>query len=274
MKISRRNAGVGNLRHESGPICRSAFGRLECSRFDRTGVLRLGGCGLEFADARTEPLLQSAYRHRTPVPAEGTLPHDGDSPTCIEELALRTVVPLDVALELGLPEVRLGGWRGCIAASRMAVPETAVNKANGAVATQDKIGLSGEIPDVEPESESAPMKRPSKGAFRFGVLSRYARHHSRPRGLVDDVSHGLRCSAIQTLRSGNLTRGSRQDQVSAQDTGDLRSSGTGFTSLFGIRQLQSERDIWHALEFVHLGVSLSLAGLIHGSANGGEARRS
>ena len=216
MDISRRNAGVGKLERESGPTCRPSLGRLGCFRFDDRGVLRLGGRSLEFADVRTEPLLQSAYRHRKPVATEGALPHDSDSPTCFEELALRTVVPLDIALELGLPEVGPGGRRGCVTAPRMAVPETAMNKANGTVATQDNIGLSGEIPDMEPESESAPVKRPSKGEFRFGVLPRYARHHSRPRGLVDDVSHRLLCSPVRSSRNPDFTRGQPQDQASTR----------------------------------------------------------
>ena len=273
MEISRRNAGVGNLQHESGPICRSALGRLGCSRFDRTGVLRLGGCGLEFAGARTKPLLQSADRHRKPVPAEGALPHDGDSPTRIEELAFRTVVPFDVALELDLPEVGPGGGRGCITAPRMVVPETAVNKANGTVATQDKIGLSGEIPDVKPESESASMKRPSKGAFRSGVLGQYARHHSRPRGVVDDVSHRLCCSAVQSLRCPDFTRGVRQDQVSTCGMGDGDSSGAGLGFLCGIQRLRGGRDLGHTHELPDLGVWPRLAGLVRGSTNDGVARR-
>ena len=273
MEISRRNAGVGNLRHERGSICRFALGRSGRSRFDRAGVLRLGGSGLEFADSRTKPLLQSAYRHRTPVPAESALPHDGDSPTGIQELALRTAITLDVALELGLPEFRLGGWRGCITASRMAVPETAMNKANSPVATQDKVGLSGEIPDVKPESESASMKRPSKGAFRFGVLGRYTRHHSRPRGLVDDVNHRLRCSPVRSPRSPDFTRGVLQDQVSTRGMGDGDSSGAGLGLLCGIQRLRGGHDLGHTHELRDLGVFWPwFAGLVRGSTNDGATR--
>ena len=261
MEVSRRNAGV----HRFAP------GGLEFSRFDRRGVPLLGG-GLEFANARAKPLLQGADRHRKSVPTEGALPNDGNSPTCFEELALRTVVPLDITLEFGLPKVGPSGRRGCVTAPRMAMPETAVNKADRTMATQDKIGFSGEIPYMESESESASVKRPSEGEFRFGVLARYARHHSRPCGLVDNVSHRMLRSPVRSLRNPDFTRGQPQDQASTGSMGNGDGSGAGLGFLRGIQPLRDGRNRRRTHELSDLGVRPRLARLVRRSTNEGATR--
>lgn len=248
-------------------LCLAGFLRSEFSRFVRTITPRLEGCGLEFADACKEPLLQSTDRHLNPFPSEGALPHDSNSPTCLEELALRTVIPFDITLELGLPEVGPGGWCRRVTAPRMAVPETPVNKANGTVPTQDKIGFAREITNVESESESASVKCSSKGEFRFGVLARYACHHSRSRGLVDDVSHQLRGWLARSLRKPDFTRGQPQDQVVPRSMGNGDSAGAGLRFLCGIQRLQSERDLGHTHELPDIGVWPRFAGLVGGSTN-------
>ena len=52
----------------------------------------------------------------------------------------------------------------------MAVPEAAVNEANGTVATENEIRRSGETADVESESKLLRVKCPSKNEFGLGVL--------------------------------------------------------------------------------------------------------
>lgn len=125
----------------------------------------------------------------------------------------------------------------------MAMPETAVDEADSTVAAEDKIGRSRETPDVEPEPESACMKRSSKSNFRFGVFGGYARHHSRPRGLVDNIGHRSWCSATRASGSRDFTRATRPNQVSAGD-------------------------------FVNFEIFPSLAGLVHRSTNEPSGRRS
>ncbi len=92
-------------------------------------------------------------------------------------------------------------------ASFMAVPEAAVNEANGAVATENDIRRSGETPDVESESKPLRVKCSSKNEFGLGVLGRYARHHPRPSSLVDvdDVGHRV-AVCVSELPKATISR--------------------------------------------------------------------
>lgn len=167
---------------------------------------------LEFAIVRPKPVFQCMDGPRKAVLAERALPHNGDSPTCFEKSPLRAGVPLDIALELGAPEFGSGGGRGRVPATGMAVPETAVDEARHPMAPKDKIRGSGEIPNMESESVSVRVQRPAQRMFRLGVPVRDARHHPRPRGLVDNVDHRLCRSVVQMLINPDSTQYPRANQ--------------------------------------------------------------
>ena len=57
------------------------------------------------------------------------------------------------------------------------MPETAVNEANCTIATQDKVGGSGQTANVESEAEPLCVKCASEDKFGLGVLGRYTCHH-------------------------------------------------------------------------------------------------
>ena len=144
------------------------------------------GIGLVLRGATLKP---QGDRHVKRIAAECALRHRSNSPASLEELTLGAAIALHIVIELGLPECRPCRWGGRIRAPFMAVPEAAVNEANGTVATENEIRRSGETPDVESESKPLRVKCPSKNEFGLGVLGRYARHHPRSSGLVDDVGH-------------------------------------------------------------------------------------
>ena len=140
----------------SASVCRMA-GALECpARCVHSGLVLVG--------ASLKPALQVEQCDRDLVPAERALPHDGHSPPGFEEVAFRAPVPLDVVIELRLPELGSCRWRGRVRASCMPVPETAVKEANGPVAMRDKIGGSGQIAKrgvcIETPVREAPVERP------------------------------------------------------------------------------------------------------------------
>ena len=155
----------------------------------RARATPLVGNRLVFARSASKPMLQSPQRHRARIPAEPALPHNGDSPPSCEQVPLRTVVPLHVAIEFRLPELGPCRRGGRVGTSGMAVPETAMNEANRTVATEDKIRCSRETPDMEPESKPPCVEPPSKDKLGPRVLGGYARHHSRSRSPVHNVGH-------------------------------------------------------------------------------------
>ena len=150
------------------------------------------GIGFVLKGATFEPLPQGSDCYGTCIAAEGAFPHSGDSPASVKKLTLGAAVAGHIVIELRLPELR--PCRGCrrVRASFMAVPEAAVNEANGAVASKDKIRGSGQMSSVESEAKPLCVKRASKDKFGLGVLGRYGCHHSRSSGLVDDVGHRVR----------------------------------------------------------------------------------
>lgn len=174
-----------------------------------------GSC-LVLPSAASKPVLQSLQSDRARIGSESALPHNGDSPPGFEEVAFRTAVPLHVAIELGLPELRSCRWGGRVGASRMAMPKAAVNEANRAVATEDKIRCSRETPYMESESKPPRVERPSNDEFGLRVLRRYARHHARSRGPVHDVGHQLGGPFVQPVRTHDFTRGCHREQEEAR----------------------------------------------------------
>ena len=177
------------------------------------------GSGLVLKGAALKPLRQGSHRYETRVAAECAFPNSSDAPTGFKELTLGTAVALHIVVELRLPEFRPCRWGRRIRAPFMAVPEAAVNEANRAVPTQDKVRGPGHTANVESEAEPLCVKCASKDKFGLGVLGRYARHHPRSSGLVYDVGHRVGGPRVQVARTHDFTRGCEREQVAAADGG-------------------------------------------------------
>ena len=92
------------------------------------------------------------------LPTQGAFPHRGDPPSFFLEGDPNGSVSLQVALELLSPEIRTSRWRGGVSASRMTMPEAAMDEDGGLPARQDEIGAAPQRSGVEPEPESCRMQ--------------------------------------------------------------------------------------------------------------------
>jgi len=71
----------------------------------------------------------------------------------------------------------------------MTVPIAAMNKNYSPVFWQDDVRPSRKVLDMQAESESGPMKKPSDDHFGLRILPSYGRHHAAASGLVYDIRH-------------------------------------------------------------------------------------
>lgn len=88
------------------------------------------------------------------------------------------MIPLHICFELSSPEVRPGLGKGCNLASRMPVPEAAVDEDGGTILGQHDIWLTWKTADVDAEPVPKPMEQAANGNLRLGILGAKARHQA------------------------------------------------------------------------------------------------
>ena len=156
---------------------------------------------LELPLVPSQPVLHHRSCFPLPSLAQGALPDDGHSPSGIEEVASVPSVSLHIFRELGLPEVRARRRGRRVSATRMPVPEAAVNEAHGFEASEHEVRSSGEAPIVHSVSETAGVKCPSESELRLRAPAPDPRHHARPGGWIHYVRHRrLHWSAEEFMR--------------------------------------------------------------------------
>ena len=71
----------------------------------------------------------------------------------------------------------------------MAVPKTAVDEQGDLSAGENQVGRAGEFLDVEPESETEPVRRAPDKQLGLSPLSTDATHHLGATGRGNDINH-------------------------------------------------------------------------------------
>lgn len=79
------------------------------------------------------------------------------------------MIPPDIRFEFLPPEHGVALRRVCISASRMAMPETAVNEDGKSVAGENDVGTTRQIATMEPKPVTHLMQDGSNDQFRRGV---------------------------------------------------------------------------------------------------------
>ena len=101
-------------------------------------------------------------------------------------------IPGDILSELPRPESDTG--LGCIGilTAVVSVPEATVDEYRQPASREDKIGATGEIFPVQPETETELVRNAANDEFRLGVPTFDPGHHLASPPVVDDVRHGER----------------------------------------------------------------------------------
>jgi hypothetical protein len=97
----------------------------------------------------------------------------------------------------------------------MLMPKATVHKNNFAPPRKDKIGLSGQVLTMKPESVAESMKKPAQGQLRARILATYASHIRAATLCTDLVHRGL------ILKRASVRNMSRHDHHLAFRSPDL-----------------------------------------------------
>lgn len=87
---------------------------------------------------------------------DGAFPDNLDAPACTAQFFLGNAVTYNIAVELGVPELTIGG-RPSRTATAMSVPETAMYEDGCSIAREDNIGLARHLPIVKPIPKASGM---------------------------------------------------------------------------------------------------------------------
>lgn len=106
-------------------------------------------------------------------------PNHKDIPARRFQGGLGSLVPSHIAVEFRVPE--LGPGLGCpgMLATRVSVPEAAMDEDGDAIASENDVGSAWQIARLKAKAMTSAVKRPSHQHFRFGVLVTNAAHHLR-----------------------------------------------------------------------------------------------
>ena len=104
-------------------------------------------------------------------------PDDQGPPAEVSQCFFVTPVAGDVPGEFLRPERDAGFGRVGVAASRVPVPEAAMDEDGEPVAREDQIGAARKILPVQPEAQAHPVRDAANGALRCGIPPFDACHH-------------------------------------------------------------------------------------------------
>lgn len=160
-------------------------------------------CGSSFDACGDVPLFEpsaNAVRNFCRAqPAESAFPHNCHSPTMFAQRNLIALVTGDIFLKFPKPKFWSRRWRGCVFATHMAVPKTALNQDGGAPLRKHDVRRAGQSPIVQAEAEATGMECAPKGNLRAGMLTPDARHHPRAGRGINDIDHRISPgTALQT----------------------------------------------------------------------------
>lgn len=116
-----------------------------------------------------------------------TLPDGCDTPSRGDEFSMMAAVTKLVATELFQPELPPCAWKYEQWAV-MAVPETSVDKDQGAAGRKNEVGTARKFSDIESVAKSHSMERPPQCKFRLRIASAHRGHV--PRSLLGRMDVG------------------------------------------------------------------------------------
>ena len=103
------------------------------------------------------------------------LPQDENGPSsALEEIDVFNI-PLDVSVELVVPECAVGSG-SCTARTIVLMPEAAVYEYDLFPSREDEVRCSRKVAPVQPISKPEPMDGSSDLHFRLGIALAHARH--------------------------------------------------------------------------------------------------
>ncbi|GGO91537.1 hypothetical protein GCM10011329_06420 [Stakelama pacifica] len=108
------------------------------------------------------------------------------TPASIDERLLLIYISLNIAVEFLAPKFDARLRHGCLAATGMAVPETAVNEDRRLMLRQYDIRSARQSTTLESETKSKPMQKLANDQFRPGVRSS-DRTHDATSGRIDRI---------------------------------------------------------------------------------------
>lgn len=94
-----------------------------------------------------------------------------------------------VAIQFAVPEIRVRSRSTLSLATIVAVPKASLNQYDGAVATQNQVGRTGQLADVEPISKAgSPHRPPNKSLGRSAPVADTG-HEGGAAFLGEEVAH-------------------------------------------------------------------------------------
>lgn len=134
-----------------------------------------------------------------PGAAQFAFPHHERSPSHLLELHQSRYVSLYISVEFWEPIFCLGTWDSAVDALLMLVPETAVDKNHLPAASENKVGITGQVFLVQPVSKPKAINEFSQTQLWFCVGASDSTHVFRSPGRIDRVNHGKRLQCQKKL---------------------------------------------------------------------------
>ena len=168
---------------------------------------------LELPVASSQPLVQLLGGSGFAPLSQCTFPDDRDPPARFEQIESVPTIPLDVGIELGLPELRARGRSVGVGAVGVPVPETAVNKAHRSEPPEYEIRCARKLSIVQSVSETEGVESASEEEFGPRVPAPDPGHHARTGQSIYYVRHLRPCGVASGIHeSTDFTGGLAIDQ--------------------------------------------------------------
>ena len=170
------------------------------------------------------PLPQRAFPDHRHPPSEGG------------QIILDFPVSGDIRVEFLLPEIGAGRRSRCVAATRVAVPETAMHEQDGMVSGEDQIRAARQTFAVQPESEATGVEFATEEKFGLRIPAADAGHHARTHLRRHDIDH-FPCNLLRDGEQRNPSIHNEFPMTSPVSIVDIFSGpgglGEGFASVQG-----------------------------------------
>jgi hypothetical protein len=118
-----------------------------------------------------------------------TFPDNQTSPSQFFERGYIFAVPCCIAFQLVLPEPDVALWLCRLWAAGVSMPEAAVNKNDGPIFAENKVGGTGKSLYMQTVPEAAGMQKSANQHLGNSIFSPNPRHHPAARCRINDVNH-------------------------------------------------------------------------------------
>ena len=122
-----------------------------------------------------------------------TFPDNEDSPSECCQFPCNFSVTLHISLKLLVPKLNIGFRRGRHFATRMTMPETAMDEYDRAVPRQNYVWASRQSAAAKTVAQTHVVQRAAERNLGFGVFRSDAPHSGRALGRVQRIGHCFNC---------------------------------------------------------------------------------